>query len=455
MRTPLFLLTALTFLTWTGSRMTAVALPLVALAETGQAWTTGLVGGMAGLPLLTVGWWGRGLRDRLTSGRALSVLTAVHAAGLAVVPVAALTGQVGAAALCASGLVTGTAGALSGPAQRALVADLADVQERPVTARARHDRATDAARWLAWQDLAHRISMVFAPPLGAWLVTVWGAQPLLWCETCVFAVAALAVLAVPAAQPGRPQSKDESAVVTRPASAMAVLRRHPQIAAGVLMAGVGGVCWFGFTLGLAILSIESGRPGALIAAGVSGYGIASVTVSLLVPLLIDRLPRSATMALSWAVLGTVFLALPVAAPNLAAIALVAGVGGAATPWGIAALNAVISEQTTGGERRAAFTAETVLHSGGASLGLLVGGAVIGWAGSVRVLAATGMLQIATAAVGLLMARRSGADERSAVQRTAAPDRGPTVGSAGSATAAAGAAKGCPGSPPARKDDRAV
>ncbi|MER5479295.1 hypothetical protein ABT026_20345 [Streptomyces sp. NPDC002734] len=413
---PLPLLTVLTFLTWTGSRMTAVALPLVALAETGEVWTTGLVGGMAGLPLLTVGWWGRGLRDRLTSGRALSVVTAVHAAGLAVVPVAALTGQVGAVALCASGMVTGTAGALSGPAQRALVADLADAEGRRGAGRvpgrpAAPDGRTGAARWLAWQDLAHRVSMIFAPPLGAWLVTAWGTQPLLWCETAVFAVAALAVLSVPTA-PGVPRSAEEAGTAASPpVSAVAVLRRHPQVAAGVLMAGVGGLCWFGFTLGLAVLGVETGRPGALIAAGVSGYGAASVAVSLLVPLVIDRLPRTATMALSWAVLGAAFLALPVAAPNLVAVALIAGVGGAATPWGIAALNAVISERTTGGERRAAFTAETVLHSGGASLGLLAGGAVIGWAGSGRVLVATGLLQIAAAAAGLLVARWEAADAR--------------------------------------------
>ncbi|NEC32588.1 MFS transporter, partial [Streptomyces rubrogriseus] len=106
-RGPLLLLTAITFVTWIGTRMTAVALPLVALAETGGAWATGLVGGTAGLPLLTVGWWGRGLRDRLTSGRALAGVMAVNAAGLAVVPVAALAGQIGAVTLCASGLVTG------------------------------------------------------------------------------------------------------------------------------------------------------------------------------------------------------------------------------------------------------------------------------------------------------------------------------------------------------------
>ncbi len=81
MRRGLLLLTVITFVTWIGTRMTAVALPLVALEETGQAWTTGLVGGMAGLPLLTVGWWGKGLRERLTGGRALAVVAGVTPPG--------------------------------------------------------------------------------------------------------------------------------------------------------------------------------------------------------------------------------------------------------------------------------------------------------------------------------------------------------------------------------------
>lgn len=53
----------------------------------------------------------------------------------------------------------------------------------------------------------------------------------------------------------------------------------------------------------------------------------------------------------------------------------------------------------GVERRAAFTAETVLHSGGTSLGLLAGGVLIGWAGAGPVLVATGILQVAAAAAG--------------------------------------------------------
>jgi len=399
MRRPLLILTAITFLTWVGARVTAVALPLVALAETGEAWATGLVGGMSGLPLLTVGWWGRGLRERLVSGRALAVVMLVHVAGLAIVPVAALAGQVGAVSLCASGLVTGVAGALLGPAERALVADLADA--------GRHDGAAGAdgaggtaARWLAWQDLAHRVSMIFAPPLGAWLVVAWGAEPLLWCQAAVVLVGAAAMLGVPRAG-GRTTGRGGAG----PTPVLAVLRAHPQVAVGVVAAGVGGLCWFGFSLGLAVLGVEHGIPGALIAAGMSGYGATSVAASLAAPLVVDRLPRLATAVGAWAVLGLSFAALPAVVPSVAGVALVAAVGGLATPFGIAALNALVSEQTSGAERRAAFTAETVLHSGGASLGLLVGGAVIGWVGAGPVLVATGAVQVAVAVVGLGAARR--------------------------------------------------
>ncbi|MFT2016245.1 MFS transporter [Streptomyces sp. 796.1] len=397
MRRPLLLLTAITFVTWVGTRMTAVALPLVALAETGGAWATGLVGGAAGLPLVTVGWWGRGLRDRLTSGRALAAVLAVHAVGLAVVPVAALAGRIDAVALCVSGLVTGSAGALVGPAQRALVADLADGYV------AEGGRA-GPGRWLAWQDLAHRVSMIFAPPAGAWLVVAWGARPLLWCESLVVALAAGAMLAVPAAR------RPERAAADEPAAGVSVrdvARSRPQIAAGVLMAGVGGLCWFGFTLGLAVLGVEHGRPGALIAAGMSGYGAASVLVSLLVPLVIDRLPRIPLMVFSWIVLGAAFALLPAVAPGVAGICALAAVAGAAAPWGIAALNTLISEETSGAERRAAFTLETVLHSGGSSLGLLVGGALIGWVGVGPVLVATGLAQVLAAVGGALWTWRAG------------------------------------------------
>lgn len=409
-------LTATTFVTWTGQRITAVALPLVALDQTGDAWTTGLVGGFAGLPLLTSAWWGRRLRARLTSGRSLAILLAVQVLGLVMVPVAAATVGVGAVVLCATGLVTGTTSAMLAPAQRALTADLAELSG---------NGPDIGARALAWQDLAHRSSMIFAPPLGAWLLVVWGAEPLLWCEAAAVALSAVAMLTVPGASSRRSSLSRPGGVSTSSTdeegstdedrstsgsdepspSIRAVLRQHPDLAVGIWLAGIGGVTWFAFTLGLTLLGAELDRPGELVAAGMAGYGAATVGLSFVVPLVVHRVPRIPAIVVSWVVFGLAYLALPLAAPNLLAVALVSAVGGVTMPFGIAALNALIVERTTGAERRTAFTAETVLHSGGASAGLLVGGALIGAFGAGPVLVVTGLVQVVAAVVAVLWLRR--------------------------------------------------
>lgn len=391
----LLTLTATTFVTWTGQRITAVALPLVALDQTGDAWTTGLVGGFAGLPLLTSAWWGRPFRHLLTSGRALALLLVIQVAGLVLVPVAAMSDAVDAVVLCASGLVTGATGALLAPAQRALTADLADGIGPGVGAKA-----------LAWQDLAHRSSMIFAPPLGAWLLLAWGAVPLLWCEAAAVAIAAAAMLTVPPAAPAGPPGggSDSSAAPTASGADRVtireVLRGDPELAVGLVLAGVGGVTWFAFPLGLALLGAELERPGQIVAAAMSGYGAATVGASFLVPLLVNRVPRLLSILVSWAVLGLSFVLFPLAGANLVAVTAVAVLGGVTIPFGVAALNALVTERTTGEARRAAFTAETVLHHGGASVGLLLGGAIIGAFGAGPVLVVTGLLQVAAVIAAL-------------------------------------------------------
>lgn len=436
MRHPhLVTLTATTFVTWTGQRITAVALPLVALDQTGDAWTTGLVGGFAGLPLLTSAWWGRRLRGHLTSGRALAAVLAVQVLGLALVPVAAATVGVGAAVLCASGLITGATSAMLAPAQRALTADLAELPGNGPDV---------GARALAWQDLAHRVSMIFAPALGAWLLVSWGAEPLLWWEAAAVALAAVAMLTVPAAAGVGPVSRVEPIKTSPDADTLdrrtepdqrtgpddapslrSVLRGNPELAVGLGLAGVGGVTWFAFALGLALLGVELDRPGELIAAGMAGYGAATVGVSFVVPLVVHRVPRIPAIVASWVLFGVAYLALPAAAPDLLAVGLVSAVGGLAMPFGIAALNALIVDRTSGAARRTAFTAETVLHAGGASLGLLAGGALIGAFGAGPVLVVTGLLQVVAAlgAAVWLRTRRASAAPRTA--RTLSAETVPT------------------------------
>ncbi|GIF05501.1 MFS transporter [Actinoplanes siamensis] len=386
-----------TFVSWLGQRLTAVALPLVALERTGSTWTTGLVAGAAGLPLVTSGWWAGPLRGRITGGRSLAVIMLGQALGLLVVPVAEVTGGVTAVHLAVGGLLAGVCAAVAGPARSALTADVGD-----------RIGAGHAARALAWQDLAHRASMVIAPPLAAAAVAAGGTIPLLWSESCGIAVAALLLPAV-RTRPAHPRHTEP------PVRLREVWRRHPDLRRILVTSGVGGAVWFAFALGLAVLGAQTGRPGALIAAGLTGYGIGSVCGALLVPSVTTRLPALPTAAVSWMVLGASFAAMAAGAGSVPFVGVCAALGGAVMPFGIAAVNTLISSRTTGAERRAAFAAESVVHDGAGTLGMLLGGAVIGLAGARPTLLAAGLLQIAVAVLVLVNGRspRASRSERPA------------------------------------------
>ena len=395
-----------TFLSWTGLRLTEVALPLIALQQTGSLWATGLVAGAAGIASVTSPWWAARLRHRLTSGRALSGVLAVQALGHLIVAVGAVRGDLTVVHLCVSGLVTGAAAAVGGPATRALLADLGDRLGPGVAVRA-----------LAWQDLAHRISMVGSPPVAAWVVTHQGALPLMWADA--IAVALAAALVVPVRRYARQRELVESA----PRPAREVLRAHPVVADGIAMAGIGWFCWFGFSLGLAILGVETGRPGQLVAAGMAGYGVGSLAGSVAASLLVTRLPRIPVMVTGWLVLGTTLVLLPSLAGSLLALAVASAIGGFAMPLGIAALNALIAEHTTGADRRTAFAVQQVAGNGGASLGMLSGGAIIAVLGAGTTMQVVGLVQIAVPL--LLIARAALARRRRADQRSA-PDNANTA-----------------------------
>jgi MFS family permease len=394
-----------TFVSWMGLRLTEVALPLVALQQTGSVWATGLVAGSSGIALLTSPWWAARLRHRLTSGRALATVLVLQALGYVNVAVAATLGNLTVAHLCLSGLVVGAATSLGGPATRAMLADLGDRIGPGVAVRA-----------LAWQDLAHRISMVAGPPIAAWVVTQHGAMPLMWADTIAVLLAALFVAKV-----GHSALRQGSAPAV-PSRTREVLRTHPVVADGIAMAAVGWFWWFAFALGLAILGAETGRPGQLVAAGMAGYGIGSLVGSATTPLVVTRLPRVPTMVTGWIVLGATFATLPWLDGSLLALALVSAVGGFVTPFGLAALNAVITEHTSGEERRTAFAAQQVAGSGGSSVGMLVGGAVIAVLGAQSTLHVAGAVMIAVPAVlvarALLRPRQELATTLSATARAA-------------------------------------
>lgn len=396
-----------TFVSWTGLRLTEVALPLIVLQQTGSVWATGLVAGSSGIALFTSPWWAARLRHRLTSGPALAAVLGVQALGYLTVAIAATLQTLTVVHLCLSGLIVGAATSVGGPATRAMLADLGD-----------HVGPGVAVRALAWQDFAHRISMVASPPVAAWVVTQHEAMQLMWAETIAVLLAALLVARV-----GRYALRRGSAggVARR---AREVLRAHPVVADGIAMAAVGWFWWFAFALGLAILGVETGRPGQLVAAGMAGYGVGSMAGSATAPLVVTRLPRVPTMVTGWIVLGTTFAALPWLDGSLLALALASAVGGFVTPFGLAALNAVITEHTSGQERRTAFAAQHVAGSGGSSVGMLSGGAVIAVLGAENTMHVAGVVLIAVPLVLLArtLLRRRGQDSRGTPPAADTPPR---------------------------------
>jgi len=376
-----------TFVSWTGLRLTEVALPLIALQQTGSLWATGLVAGSSGVALLTSPWWAARLRHRLTSGPALGAVLGVQAVGHLVVAVAAALDVLSVAHLCASGLIVGAASAVGGPATRAVIADIGDRIAPGVAVRA-----------LAWQDFAHRVSMVASPPLAAWVVTQHGPMPLMWSDSIAVLLAAALLLPV-----GRYVRRQDPASSV-PRRAREVLRAHPVVADGIMMAAVGWFWWFGFALGLAILGAETGRPGQLVAAGMAGYGVGSLAGSVTASLVVTRLPRVPVMVTGWAVLGGTFMSLPWLDGSLLALAVASAVGGFVAPLGIAALNALITEHTTGSDRRTAFATQQVAATGGTSVGMLSGGAVIALLGAETTMHVAGLVQIAVPLVLVARAR---------------------------------------------------
>ncbi|TGN66888.1 MFS transporter [Nocardioides eburneiflavus] len=380
-----------TSVSWLGLRMTEVALPLIALQQTGSVWATGLVAGSSGIALLTSPWWSARLRHRLTSGRALAAVLMVQVLGYVTVAVPATLGNLSVVHLCLGGLISGAATSVAGPATRALLADIGDRIGPDVAVRA-----------LAWQDLAHRISMVAGPPVAAWVVTQHGAIPLMWADSIAVLLAAVLVSGV-----GRHAVRRETNG-SAPLRVREVLRAHPVVGDGIAMAAVGWFWWFAFALGLAILGAETGRPGQLVAAGMAGYGLGSLAGSAVTPLVVTRLPRVPTMVCQWIVLGMLFAALPWLDGSLLALAVASAVGGFVIPFGLAALNALITEHTSGEERRTAFAAQHVAGSGGSSLGMLTGGAVIAVVGVETTMHVAGVVLIA---VPLVLVARAGSSPR--------------------------------------------
>ncbi|MFI5735402.1 MFS transporter [Kribbella sp. NPDC051587] len=350
-------------------RFTQVALPLVILQETGSVAATGLVGGAAGVPVMLSPWWGRRARQWVDSGARLALVAVVTAAALAMVPTAAALGLLTPGLLVAAGLLLGCGDALGTPGRTALLADVGD-----------RWGPGKAIQLLTWQDGVRRVGMMIGPLLGAMAVAAGLTNGMLWVEAVAVLVAGIACLGIRAER----RSGGEAP------SIRASLVGRREVALGWLVRGTSCITWFAFTLGLSVLGAERGRPGVYVAAGISGYGVGAVLGTLVAVKVIRRLPALPLACASWAVVGLCWTGMGIwTAPP--AIAAMAGLAGMVIVWGISAISAVITQSSDGADRRALLSGQTVVVSASSSVGLLVGGSVIGAVGAQHTLIGAGLL----------------------------------------------------------------
>lgn len=105
------------------------------------------------------------------------------------------------------------------------------------------------------------------------------------------------------------------------------------------------------------------------------------------------------------------LALPLAGDSLLALTRIAGAGGLLMPLCIGAHDGLISRSSKGHERRALFTADSAIYSGAYSLGMLVGGGIIGAFGATPTMVVCGIAMVLVPILLLVTRRPSGVREQ--------------------------------------------
>jgi MFS family permease len=376
-----------------GYRAALIALPLLAIEQTGSAWTVGLVSGAAGIPVIAGPWWTRRLQQRLASAHALTALMAGEGVVTLMVPAAAGVDALTPAGMVVAGLVIGVLNAVSGPLNAALVATVGDrMDDRRVDDGSRtRPLGTGAARLLALQDTAVKVSMTIAPLVALPMVAVAGAAWTVALEGLLTLTAAglLATLRLSSQQPGDP---DQHPPVR------ALLRRHREIGVGWAVRGLGCAAWFAFPLGLTMLGQREGSGVLLAAVGMGSYSGGAIAGSALGILSASSTRPALVNSLSWVVAGTGWLAMGLW-PTLPVITVAALIMGLAVPAGNAATSAMVTRSCRGRERRAALTAQATVVTGASTLGMLLGGPLIALIGPrTSILAAGAVVAAAAAAV---------------------------------------------------------
>lgn len=377
-----------------GYRIAMVALPLLAVAQTGSAWTVGLVAGSAGVPVITAPWWTRGLQRRLTSARQLRRLMVAEGLVSLAVPAAAAMHGLTPLAMIGVGLSTGVLNAVSGPLDASLLATIGDRRDvdrgQPATGRG-------AARMLATQDGTIKAATTMAPLAALVLIASIGLVATVAADGLLTLVGALCLIGLRLEQP--PATPDEP-----PHRVRALLRGHRTIALGLGVRAAGCAAWFAFTLCLALVGEAQGNGVRLATVGLTCYSASAVLGALLGVAAAGASRPAVLNGVSWLLAGIGWVLIG-GWPSMLVTGVVAACMGLVVPAGNAATTALVTRTFGGTERRSMLTAQATVVTGSTTLGMLVGGPLIAFVGPATAIWVAGSVVATIAASAVLEAVR--------------------------------------------------
>lgn len=374
------------------ARSSLVALPLIALAWTGQAAQAGLAVGAMAVPLALSPWWTRRLREFAANGGVLGAVTIAQGVGVLVTPVAMMLDLPSTPSLIVSGLIAGAARTVALPARQAL---LADVEER---------RTGSPIGILAWQEAASRASGVVGPVVGAVVVASGNSIGLLVAESIVLACAGVLTSATGARGGGAPARASDGGAPRIPApqsgpgpALREVLRGQAGIRRGWVIRSVAGLVWFALALGLAIEGAREDRPGLFYAISVGCFGLGSTVATLVVGRRSLIRPTVRLAAGGWVVNGLAWMLMGLLA-SPAAYAAGGLIGGLGAGVGFATVTRMIGQHTRGPARRTLLSGQVTIVETTTAVGMLCGGAVIAVIGVHPTLVLSGLALVLTSLV---------------------------------------------------------
>lgn len=375
---------------WTGTRLSALALPWFVLTTTGSATQAGLVVLAQMGPYVVVQALAGPLIDRIGPRRISVTCDLVAAGAMAMIPLMYLAGALPLWALLALIAVVGSA---DGPANAAKTVFIPEVTR---AARVPLERGTGLS------GAVERLASTVGPALAGLVVAAVGGVYALWVTAALIGLGAVVIAA---AAPGRPRSDGAGpggGHFTQLRAGADFLRQDRLLRSIVGMVAVTNLLDAAlFSVLLPVWARESGHGVVvvgLVASVLSGFSIAA---SLLAAMLGHRLPRRATYLICFLIAGAPrFAVLALGAPLWLVLGLHA-VAGLAAGFLNPILGAVQFERIPAGLLGRVKTLGAALAWSGIPFGGLVAGGLIALAGlSPALLVLGGCYLVATMLPGL-------------------------------------------------------